>query len=375
MELSAIKSMEQFARLDDTVISLGQGIPALETDERIKRRVIEAITNGKTDSYSDPQGIIELRRHLAAQLQSQHMNYGAHELCITSGAIEALSVALKSVMTSDRTAVIVPTPVYSAYFKLIENAGATAVEIPLDEQHGWALNAAQIIAAIDETTAAILLCNPNNPTGTVYSQRDLEMIAAAAREKNVTIIVDEVYRNMVFDSEFYSLATSEEFKEIVIRVMSFSKDFSLTGWRIGYLQAAASRMPKLVAIHDTLINCAPVVSQYAALGALEIYDEIIASNHHHYKQQRDYMGSVLAKLADHLEYTIPVGAYFFFPRLKSGEPSNKVALDLLNSVGLVAVPGASFGMGGEQHLRLCFGRDSRSVHEGLARLERYFGHE
>ena len=367
--------MERFARLDDTIISLGQGIPALETDERIKQRVIEAIVSGQTDSYSDPQGIIELRRQLAVQLQSQNMNYGAHELCITSGAIEALSVALKSVVTPQQSTVIVPTPVYSAYFKVIENVGATTIEVPLDEKRDWSLSATEVIAAIDKTTAAILLCNPNNPTGTVYSRRDLDIIAAAAKERGITIIVDEVYRNMVYDGEFYSLATNEEFKETVIRVMSFSKDFSLTGWRIGYLQAAASRMSKLVAIHDTLVNCAPVVSQYAALGALEIYDEVVASNYHHYKKQRDRMSSKLAELDDYLEYTMPAGAYFFFPHLRSGELSNGAALDILNSVGLVTVPGVSFGKGGEHHLRLCFGRDSHSVQAGLARLGRYFGHE
>lgn len=373
MELNAIKSMERFARQDDTIVSLGQGIPALESNKHIRQRVINAINDGLVDSYSDPQGMIELRRQLAVQLRTHGMNYGAHEICVTSGAIEALSVALKSVVAPGRTMVIVPTPVYSAYFKVIENAGAKPKEVPLNEQNGWSLDADEIIASIDSTTAAILLCNPNNPTGTVYSRHDLELVAVAAKENGVTIIIDEVYRNMVYDDEFYSLASNEEFHDVVIRVMSFSKDFSLTGWRIGYLHASAARMSKLVAIHDTLVNCAPVIAQYAALAALEIHDEVIANNRQYYALQRAYMDRKLAKLTDHLEYQLPAGAYFFFPRLKSGGSSSKVALELLKEVGLVTVPGVSFGKGGEHHLRLCFGRDDQSVQIGLARLERYFG--
>lgn len=369
MELNTIKKMERFARQDSEVISLGQGIPALPVHPHIKAQIVKAVHSGVADQYSDPQGIPELRRAIAARLVHEGMRYSPEEIIMTAGAIEALGVAVRSVVNERRKKVIVPTPVYSAYFKLVEVAGGETIEVPLDEKNAWRPDADEIVNEIDETTAAVLLCNPNNPTGTVYSRKDLERICVEAQQKGVCVIVDEVYRNMVYDQKpFYSPATDPRFKDTVIRVMSFSKDFSLTGWRVGYLHASIARIPRLLGIHDTLINCTPVISQYAALAALEVYDEIVAQNLTQYEKQRQFMASGMKKLSDMLDFVMPAGAYFFFPRIVSGSPSQQTALEILEKSGVVTVPGNSFGMGGEGHLRLCFGRDEASIEKAIVRL-------
>ena len=373
MELNTIKKMERYARQDSEIVSLGQGIPALPVHPHIKAQIVKAVRSSVADQYSDPQGIPELRRAIAARLAHEGMRYSPEEIVVTAGAIEALGVAVRSVVNKQRKKVIIPTPVYSAYFKLVEVAGGETIEVPLDEENAWRLDVEAVIDKIDDTTAAVLLCNPNNPTGTIYGREDLERICVAAEQKGVCVIVDEVYRNMVYDQKpFYSPATDPRFKDTVIRVMSFSKDFSLTGWRVGYLQASIARIPRLLGIHDTLINCTPVVSQYAALAALDVYDEVVAQNLRHYEKQRHSMANSMKGLSRMFDFVMPTGAYFLFPRIVSGDPSQQVVLEILEKAGVVTVPGNSFGTSGEGHLRLCFGRDDASVKEAMKRLVAHF---
>lgn len=372
MQLNTIKQMERYARQNAAVVSLGQGIPARSSDARIQQMVSRKILSGHADHYSDPQGLSELRIAVSQHVKKYHMQYTPDEIIITAGAIEALNVAVRSALTPSKTNVIVPVPVYSAYFKLIELAGGRAVEVSLNENDGWSLDPQTVITAMDSQTAAVLLCNPNNPTGTVYPEETLKAIVAAAKKHGIAVIIDEVYRNMLYDNvAYYSPAQEPQFYDTVIRIMSFSKDFSLTGWRVGYIQASSQRIPELLGMHDTFINCTPVVSQYAALAALAIHEEIIQANKEANERNRLYMMSQLDRISNSVEYEIPQGAYFFFPKIKSLFPSEHIATMLLHE-GVVTIPGSAFGSNGEGHLRLCFGRDTASIHSGMERLVRYF---
>jgi aminotransferase len=372
MELNAIKYMERAARTNKAIVSLGQGIPSSHLDAALQQVAIETIRRGDADAYSDPQGLPRLRYLIAGQLIEQDMNYSADEIIITAGAIEALSVVLRSVVSSDTSEVIVPTPVYGAYFKLIETARGKAVQIPLDEEASWALDIELLARSVNKNTAAILLCNPNNPTGSVYDKATLEAVAIIAKKAGIALIVDEVYRNMLFsDERLYSPAQDPQFKQTVIRLMSFSKDFAMTGWRVGYIQADRSRITKLLAIHDTLVNCAPVISQYVACEAVLQQVRIIEENRVMYDLRRRLMASYLDKLSGHMSYEMPRGGYFFFPKYLGGPKSDLLAQQLL-ACNLAVIPGSAFGLGGEGHLRLCFGRSEAAIREGMERLVQYY---
>lgn len=372
MRLNTIKKVERLARANTEVISLGQGIPSLPVDRAIRQQVFSVIESGSADAYSDPQGLPLLRKKISKQLAVEGMQYDADELIITAGAIEALNVALKNVVAAGRDEVIVPTPVYAAYFQLIAAAGGRAVPVRLDEENGWALDVDRLSESVTARTTAILLCHPNNPTGSLYDRTTLEAICDMALEHGLTVIIDEVYRNMLFGADdFYSPAMDAKYKRCLIRVMSFSKDFSLTGWRVGYLQADRSRIASMVALHDSLINCAPVISQYAAIAALDNFDRIIASNRSLYAANRETMKSALEELAEYFDFTEPGGGYFFFPRLKQTKDDGRIAQELVLQAGVVVVPGEAFGPGGEGHVRLCFGRSEHAVREGMQRINTY----
>jgi aminotransferase len=373
MQLNVIKSAERLARADNSIISLGQGIPSLPVDKRIHDAVMSAMSAGKTDSYSDPQGMLELRVKIATRLKQEGMHYDAAEIIVTAGAVEALNLALRHVTSRAKSEIIIPTPVYSAYFQLITAAGGTAVDVPLNEKAGWTLDIAQIVQSITDKTAAIMLCNPNNPTGSIYDRQTLDAICELAMQRGIMVIIDEVYRNMVYDDDhLYSPTMTAKYRRNVIRVMSFSKDFSLTGWRVGYLHTDKIHVASMLALHDTLVNCAPVVAQYAAMAALNHYDEIVERNRVIYRRQRDIMMRELRTVSGMLDICLPRAGYFFFPRYKSLQSSASLANELAQKANLIVIPGGSFGRGGEGHLRLCFGRSEEAITTGINYLRQYF---
>lgn len=372
MILNAIKQMERAARADTGVVSLAQGIPFQQSDQAIRGAAVEAIRGGLVDQYSDPQGLPELRESIETTLHDQGMHYTADEIIVTAGAIEGLNTVLHTAVTPGKNEVVVPVPVYAAYSRTVELAGGTVVPVALDAANGWRLDVSLVERAITPRSAAILLCNPNNPTGSVYPEQTLRALAELAQRHGLLLITDEVYGNMLYDgAELFSPAQDAAYRRNVVRIVSFSKDFALTGWRVGFLHADAALIPKLVAVHDTLVNCAPVVSQYAALAALKDRRRILSTNAAVYRRHRRIMADYLDKLGPRVSYELPQGAYFFFVKIVGAEDSTTFCLDLLRETKLAVVPGADFGPGGEGCVRLCFGRSAQAIHEGMRRLSDY----
>lgn len=373
MNINAIKKIERAARSDNSIISLGQGIPGKKLDARIQQHIIEVVQSGKADEYSDPQGLPELRRAITRDIQQDDMAYSEDEIVITAGAMEALSVVLRSVVGSTNNEVIVPTPVYAAYFEVIKSARGIVREVKLNPDSNWKLDINELKRAIKKQTAAILLCNPNNPTGAIYDKKELEQVAELAKEQGITLIIDEVYRNMLYDqsSILYSPAMNARYKKSVVRLMSFSKDFSLTGWRIGYIQADSNRIEKLVAIHDTLVNCAPVISQYAACHALQYSKQILQENRIMYGLLRSKVAVYLDEIPRATSYVLPEGGYFFFVRLHN-QSAGKFTEQLFKQQKVAIVPGDSFGSGCSEYIRICFGRKEEDIDEAMKRIVKFF---
>lgn len=372
MKLNAIKQMENYARYNEGIISLSQGIPFMNSENIIRQDVISAISSNLVDKYSDPRGILELRDMISKSLAEEKMNYSSDEIMVTAGAIEGLSPIFLTILKKSKNEVIIPTPAYSAYFRIVKMAGGKALSIPLNEIKGWELDMKLLKKTITKKTSAILLCNPNNPTGSVYSRTTLMELAKLAKELKIYLIVDEVYKNMIFDdADFYTPAVEKEFRKNVIRVVSFSKDFALTGWRVGYLHSDISVIEKILPTHDSIVNCAPVVSQYAAISAIKNQNEILANNLEIYKKQRFLVAKYLDRLDGLVSYTMPKGSYYFFPKLKSINNTQSFCMDLLKTAKVAVVPGSDFGPGGEGHVRICFGRREENLIAGMERFSNY----
>ncbi|MBT4433108.1 pyridoxal phosphate-dependent aminotransferase [Candidatus Falkowbacteria bacterium] len=373
IKLSPIKEMELRASKIPGVVSLAQGIPSFDTDDFIKEKAIEAIKKGRVAKYSLSPGLPELREAVEESLAEEGMFYDFDsEIIITAGAIEAITATLIAILNQGDE-VLIPTPTYTSYQETIKVAGGTPVFVDLIEEEGWAFSIKNFEHKISSKTKAIFFCNPNNPTGTIYTKKQLFDLAELAKKHNLFIITDEVYKDFIYtDEDFFTLAQIPELRKKVIRIFSFSKGNAMTGWRVGFLHSDSSIVKEILKIHDSLVTCAPVVSQYAALGALEADKNVVEYYKQEYLKRRKLICDRLDILKDIFSYQKPNSSYFVFPKYKTGEDSKTFAVNLLEKARVAVVPGVAFGPNGEHHVRMSFGRTEEDINKAFNRMEKYF---
>lgn len=377
IELSPIKAIElAAARLPD-VISLAQGIPSFDTPEPIKRYVTEKIAEGVCAKYSLTPGLPQLREMIAESLRADGMTYDPDgEILVTCGAIEAISATLLShVEPGDE--VIVASPTYASYLPAIRIAGAEPRFVPLNEDANFDLDPEAIGRAIRRSTRAILLSNPNNPTGTIYSQAEMGRLLELAERHDLLVITDEVYKDFLYtDEPVGNPARDPRYRHRVVRVCSFSKAYGMTGWRVGFLHTDRPVASRILEVHDALVTCAPVVSQYAAIAALEWGEPWVARFREAFRERRQRILHRLEALPEVFDYQPPNASYFVFPRVKDRVPlardSRALATDILERARVALVPGVAFGPSGEAHLRFCYAREASDIDGAFDRLQDYF---
>jgi aminotransferase len=371
-KLSAIKQIEIIARSTPGVISLAQGVPSIPSHLDIRKAACRAINEGKADRYSIGIGIPELRIALSKHLRDNQMNYDPEtEIMITAGAIESLSTIFLSLL-SPKDEVILLTPTYFANYKrIVEMAGGVSIAVPLLENSKWHIDFIKLEKHITSNTKALILCNPNNPTSSVFTKKEILRLTTLSKKYNFMIIMDDVYSEIVYEKEVYNPLVDPRLKQSIIRIVSFSKSYSLSGWRIAYIHGPKKIMEKLLPFHDNLINCAPVVSQYAALAGITTHKKIISENISVYRKNRTIIMKELDTLSQHFSYSIPEGGYYIFPKLKHIKDDVTFCFDLLKKAKVAIVPGSDFGPGGEGHIRICFGKSEEEIKEGIKRLRKY----
>jgi aspartate/methionine/tyrosine aminotransferase len=390
LKLSLIKQMELRAAAYPDVISLAQGIPSFDTPACIKGRAERALNRGAAAKYSLAPGLPELRELIEISLAQENIYYDwQKEIIVTAGSIEGLTAAILAI-TSPGDEIIVPEPSYTSYSEVIKLAGCRVVYSPLEEDQGWLINLKKLEQAITPKSKAILYANPNNPTGTIYTKQQLLALADLAVNHNLYLIADEVYKDFVYqirqkDSPalpLFSLAQLAKLRNRVIRLFSFSKSYAMTGWRVGYLHSDESITREILKIHDSLVTCAPVISQYAAMAALEMGDNEIRQFIASYAARKNLICRRLNKLNRYFHFIEPTSAYYVFPKIL---PSNKTmagesgkvdswqfATRLLEQAQVASVPGLAFGPSGEGHLRFSFGRKETDISQAFDRIENYF---
>ena len=366
-----IKQMER-AAIDAhrNYVSLSQGIPSIFMDEHIVRDLIPILKSHTADRYTDPQGMESLRKKLSTYLKRTSLSYVSDEILITTGAMEAFNVIFHGLFNPGDELLIF-SPTYISFFNSARIAGVKPREVPLQGKF-WRPDLDMLKKNISTKTRGILLCHPNNPTGTVFTKKELQKIGKLAQQYNLFILVDEVYEDIYFgDKPLYHLASDIFLKEHIVTVKSFSKNFAMSGWRIGYLCASRKIIDLLLPIHDSFVNCAPAISQYAALSGLKHADKIIPPLKNFYARKRDLASKYLMRMSAVLTPNDPGGGYYFFPCIKNCNDSLTLAHDLLIKAGVAVVPGVSFGKGGEGHIRICFGRSDAAIKKGMEKLAIY----
>ena len=366
VEISGIRKFFNKVSKVEGAISLTLGQPDFPVPKNIKNAMIQAINDNKTE-YTANAGIVELRNEISSFLRSMNINYLADEITVTVGGSEALLCIFGAFLNAGDK-VLVPTPAYPAYESCIKIFGAQVVNYNLNKD--FTINFDNLIKLIeDENPKLLVMSHPSNPTGAILSRRERDKLFEILKEKNIYIISDEMYSSLCYE-EYYSLAQIDELRNRIILVGGFSKMFSMTGLRIGYVCASKNIMDNIMKVHQYNVSCATSISQWGALEGLISCRDDVSNMKVEFEKRKEYVYKRLKKMG--LDTTLPRGAFYIFPSIeKFSMTSEEFCTRLLNE-GLVAVvPGSAFGTGGEGFIRISYSYSSEVLKEGLDRMEKW----
>ena len=351
-------------------ISLGVGEPDFETPWHIREEGIYTLEKGKT-VYTSNAGLFELKEEVCKYLQRRcHVSYEPSQVLVTIGGSEAIDVALRAMIDAGDE-VLVPQPCYVSYVPCVTLADGVPVLIDLKEENEFRLTKEELLAAITDKTKVLILPFPNNPTGAIMEQKDLEEIAEVIIEKDLFVISDEIYSELTYGGkEHVTIASLPGMKERTILINGFSKAYAMTGWRLGYATGPKEIIDQMIKIHQFAIMCAPTTSQYAAVEALRNGDADVEMMREAYDARRRFLVARLREMG--LPCFEPYGAFYVFPCITSlGMTSDEFANKLLQEEKLAVVPGTAFGDCGEGFLRISYAYSVEKLKEALDRLERF----
>jgi len=367
IEISGIRKFyNKVAEVPDA-ISLTLGEPDFAVPGKVKEAMIRAIEENKT-GYTANAGIPELREAISRYLGGHDIHYNMNEICLTVGGSEALMSVFTAIIDK-KDKVLIPTPAYPAYESCVKLIGGEVVNYPLTEDFSIDFEALEKQIA-EEKPKAIILSFPSNPTGVVMTKNDRDKLYEILKDKNITIITDEIYNAISYEGDYYSIAQYSELKEKVILVGGFSKTFSMTGLRIGYVCANKRYMDSIMKVHQYTVSCAASISQYGALEGLESCLGDVEYMKNQFEKRRDFVYGRLVELG--FEVVKPKGAFYIFPSIKKFNVTSEEFCESLLREGKVAVvPGSAFGAGGEGYMRISYSYSLEQLREAFDRIEKW----
>lgn len=375
VERSAIRTMFDLAADRDSgdLVHLEIGEPDFDTPSHIVEAAHRAATEGKTH-YTANAGILELRRAIAETMAEENdvTVDPESELVVTTGAMEALHLSMLAVADAG-TEVVIPTPSWPNYFTQAKLADADPVEVPLPSDQGFELEPDRVIEAVDDSTAAVVLASPSNPTGRAHDLDAMERVVAAADDHGAYVIVDSVYEGLQYDGSNRGLAAVTDHPERVLTVNSFSKKYAMTGWRLGWLAGPSTVIDGVTKIRESTTACPATPTQYAGMAALNGPQDEIEAMKRAFEYRRGYVVDRIEAIPG-VSAPKPEGAFYAFvdvSEIAGDETSFEVAKRLLREYDLVTAPGEGFGRAGAGHLRLSFANSEENLERGLDRLESF----
>jgi aminotransferase len=355
----------------DDLVSFAVGEPDFSAPQRVVDAANDCNNRGCT-KYTPNAGLIELRTKVAKSLEEYDLHFDPEsEIIITMGGMESLFMIMM-VLLDEGDEVIMSDPYWSNYSQQVKLVGGTPVFVPVLEGNGFALDPADVQKAVTPKTKLIMVNSPANPTGGVVPLENLKAIAKIAIDNDLYVLTDEVYKRFLYDGrKHYSIAALPGMKERTLLVVSFSKSFAMTGWRIGYTCGPKEIVGMMTVAHEGVSSCPNSSAQLGAIAALDVlpgeFEERLALFDRRRHLIVDGFNSI-----DKLSCIMPAGAFYAFPNItKTGMTSEEFAVDLLNKGKVVLIPGSAFGEHGEGFLRLSYATSEENIKRGLERIEKY----
>lgn len=368
---SGIRRFFDIAAQRENVISLGVGEPDFQTPWCVRKTAITALEKGKT-KYTANSGLAELRSTISDYVKRKTgVKYDPdHEIIVTVGGSEGIDIGIRTLIDPGDEVLIVE-PCFVCYAPLVTLMGGVPVSVETREEDSFKLTPEALKAKITDKTKLLILPFPNNPTGAVMDRESLEKIAEVIRGTDIIIMSDEIYSELTYDDEPYtSIIQLEGMAERTLYVNGFSKAYSMTGWRMGYICGPEPIMKQMLKIHQYEIMCSPTVSQYAAIEAIKSCDKDISRMVNEYNIRRRWLVGALNDLG--LTCFEPKGAFYVFPSIKStGLTSEEFCERLLFEHNVAVVPGNAFGECGEGYIRISYAYSLKHIMEAVNRIEEF----
>lgn len=353
----------------ENVIHLEIGRPDFDTPEKIKEAAYESLKAGHV-FYTSNYGIPALRKEIAKWETEHHgVQYDADEVLVTVGVGEATYASMAAFL-EDGDEVLVPNPVWLNYIHVPSSLGAVPVTYNLKEENNYQIDMEELESKITDKTKMIVIVNPSNPTGGVLSRETLEKLSQLAIKNDLLVVADEIYSQLVYDdTKHVSIASLPGMKERTITLGGFSKAYSMTGWRLGYMCAPRGIIAACVRVHQYTITCASSFVQEAAVTALRDCADDVEAMRQEYQRRKDYAVKALNEI-DGISCNDPQGAFYIFVNVKSlGMSSMEVAEYFLEEAKVAMVPGSAFGSEGEGYLRLSYACSYEDLQEAIRRIK------
>ncbi len=353
------------------ILSFSAGEPDFDTPEIIKKEAIKALNNGFT-KYTAVAGISELLKAISGKLKRENnLDYKPENIITSNGAKHSLFNLIQALIESGDE-VVIPSPYWVTYPELVRYSGGVPVIVETNDENDFKMSAKQLKKAITDKTKMVILTTPSNPTGSLYTKKELEEMAEVLKGTNIFVCSDEMYEKLIYDKEFVSVASiSEDMFQRTITVNGLSKSVAMTGWRFGYLASPNNELIKaMVKLQSQSSSNINSITQYAAIPALEgRVDKEIELMRREFQKRRDLAVELINNI-DKLSVVKPDGAFYLFINIKKvNNDSMSFAKELLAKKGVAVIPGIGFGS--EGYVRFSFATNEKNIIEGIKRIKEF----
>lgn len=366
---SLTRTLFNMAKAYDDVIDFTLGDPDVPTHQKIKDAGSKAIQDGKT-RYSQNAGLLELRNVISDYyIRKEGFEYDPiSEIMVTVGAMEGLYLALLSI-TNPGDEYIIPAPYYVNYGQMVHMCGGVPVIVDKPAEEPLTFRIEDIESAITPKTKAIIINTPSNPSGKIIPWNKIEKLAELAKKHDLYVISDEVYKCLIYgENKFKSIVSIDGMRERTILTNSLSKEFCMTGWRIGYVLANKEIVANMTKLQENVCACAPLPSQYAAIEALSSKEDYSANMKSIFSERRDALVSGINSIKG-LSCTPPDATFYLMVDIsKTGLKSFDFACKLLESVHVAVVPGVTYGQSCDNYVRIAFTKNVDVIKQGVERI-------
>jgi aspartate aminotransferase len=350
------------------IIHLEIGEPDFDTPSNIIEAGCDALRKGFTH-YGPSAGMMELREVIAQHVsETRRVNVTPDEVVVVPGGKPIIFFSILA-LAEDGDEIIYPNPGFPIYESMINYVGGKAVPIRLREELEFRLDVDELASLINDRTKLLILNSPQNPTGGVLTKDDIDLIARAIGDRNIMVLSDEIYSQLLFEGEHHSIMSIDGMKERTILLDGFSKTYAMTGWRMGYGVMRADLATHISRLMTNSNSCTASFTQVAGIEALRGSQDVVDAMRAKFEKRRDVMVAGLNKIKG-FSCRVPHGAFYVFPNItKTGWPSKKLADALLEDTGVAALSGTAFGDFGEGYLRFSVANSIENIEKALDRID------